>query len=758
MRKLGLSAAVLVCAGTVGTATGHPDDPKVLDRQPRYEGPGYREIDGLRDPPLEFPAQGLTLRSWLTLGNFGSFSSGNDCWGYVSPSGREYAIMGLNAGSGYVEVTNPGAATIIGVIPGPNSMWRDVKVYSHYAYVVSEGGGGIQVVDLSNIDNGTVTLVNSVTTGGATSTHNVAIDTDSGYLYRTGGGNNVGLRIYDLSDPANPAFVGQWNDRYVHDAQVITMPSGPFAGRQIAFCCTGFNNGSTETGFEILDVTDKSSIVQLARIAYSGTSYSHQVWVSPDLRYAYLDDELDEQTFGTPTTTRIIDIRDLNHPVEVGTFTTGLPAVDHNLYIRDTLIFEANYRSGLRVFDATDPLNPVQVAWYDTYPDNDNPNFNGLWSNYPFFPSGTIIGSDIERGLFVWTLDGHPLSIYFPDRQPTRIGSQGETLRVQMIENTSGSLNPSSVTLHTNIGGGWTATPMTALGGNLYEADFPVVDCIQTIEYYVTAATLAGAPVRSPIPTEQTYSALVYDEATPVIHYDFDTTAGWARNIDGTDNATTGLWVRGNPNGTLAQPENCRDGSNCWFTGQGSPGGSLGEQDIDNGVTTLFSPVIDMSGLDQPAIRLWRWYSNATGAAPASDTATIDVSNNGGSTWTTMELIGPNGPGTNGGWMYREFLVSNFVTPTSQMRIRYRASDLGAGSIVEAALDEVSIVDLSCFVVAPCPGDANGNGQVDLEDLLILLTQFGQTGPGLAADFNGDGSVDLGDLLLLLGNFGESCN
>src|SRR5690606_15988337 len=102
-----------------------------------------------------------------------------------------------------------------------SSLWRDMKVYGSSCYAVSERGGGIQVIDLSQIDAGIVTLTGDVTTGGSAATHTVTLDADSGFLYRCGGSGN-GLRIYSLANPANPTYVASWSNRYVHEAQAVT--------------------------------------------------------------------------------------------------------------------------------------------------------------------------------------------------------------------------------------------------------------------------------------------------------------------------------------------------------------------------------------------------------------------------------------------------------------------------------------------------------------------------------------------------------
>ena len=117
------------------------------------------------------------------------------------------------------------------------------------------------------------------------------------------------------------------------------------------------------------------------------------------------------------------------------------------------------------------------------------------------------------------------------------------------------------------------------------------------------------------------------------------------------DNATTGVWTRVNPRGTLAAPEDDHSpsGTLCWVTGQGNLGGGLGDADVDNGRTTLLSPVLDLSGLDDPVVSYWRWYSNLLNGV-VDDAFQVDVSFNGGSTWTSVETVGPTGPGTSAMW------------------------------------------------------------------------------------------------------------
>ena len=150
---------------------------------------------------------------------------------------------------------------------------------------------------------------------------------------------------------------------------------------------------------------------------------------------------------------------------------------------------------------------------------------------------------------------------------------------------------------------------------------------------------------------------------------------------------------------------------------------------MDGGTTTLLSPTLDLAGIANPKIGYWRWYSNTGGSNPGADVFVIDISNNNGASWTNVETIGPAGVGTTGGWLRHDFLVSDFVTPTSQIRMRFVASDLGGGSIVEAAIDDFDVSDIDFHLVAPnrddTPRHQTITGQIAVgrlaDDLVLML-------------------------------------
>ncbi|MFO0840578.1 MAG: choice-of-anchor B family protein [Phycisphaerae bacterium] len=757
MRQISLrptqAVSVLSALLLTATALAHSDDPKARDRMPPYRGPGYK-AGGEGVSPVQFAASNVTLMSWLPCSDFGlQVNSGNSCWGYVSPSGREYAIIGLSHGTGFVEITDAGDARIVALVPGPVSLWRDMKTYQNYCYSVSEGGNGIQVIDLSQIDNNVVTLVREVTTGGTTATHTVAIDTTSGFLYRCGGGSN-GLRIYNLSNPSNPSFVTSWTTRYVHECQAVTYTSGPNAGKQIVLACDGANGGFQNTGLEILDVTNKSNIITRSRVTWPNAGFSHQVWLSEDRNWAYLNDEFDEQSSQLPTTTYSFNMTNLNSVTLASTFTNGNPAIGHNLYVRNNLIFEANYRSGLHIFDATNPTAPVEIGFIDTFPQDDTPQFNGAWCTYPFFPSGTVIISDIESGLFVVRVGPPQLDFAYPNGLPSYVPPSGAHVRVTLTPQNGGQVQAGTARVHFDSGAGYSSAPMTSLGGDQYEAVIPGAACMSTIKFYFTARTTDGATWRDPqnLPGVVEYSATAAGIMLTRLE-DMETDTGWTVGSP-TDTATAGQWVRVDPIPSLVQrdDDHTPNGTMCWVTGQGVPGGGYDDADVDGGTTTLTSPIFDATGADQAFLSYWRLYFDGFGY-PTTDPFIVEISNNGGATWQNLETVGPGGIETNGDWLFKEWQISSVITPTNQMRVRFIAEDLGADSTIEAAIDDVVIRRISC-AEPPCRGDLNGDHTIDSGDLGILLSAWQTSGAG---DLDGDGDTDSADLGTLLGHWGSVC-
>lgn len=374
-----------------------------------YAQPIPCDASGLIDG--QYSCENVSLLARLDTETMGA-SLGNDVWGWTdSETGREYALMGLDNGVAFVDITDPVTPAYLGNLPTHTTatVWRDFKVYGNYLFVVSEADQhGMQVFDLAHLRNvaptqGPVQFQEDAHYGRIGQSHNIAINEATATAFIVGSraeeGCAAGLHMVDISSPLQPVFAGCFaDDGYTHDAQCVVY-SGPdtdYTGREICFA-------SNEDTVTIVDVTDRKNAVMLSQAIYPNSAYTHQGWLTEDQRFFVGDDELDEMRFGHTTRSLIFDVSDLDAPEFVAASLSENAAIDHNLYIRGNRIYEANYRSGLRILDATDIADGTltEVAHFDTFPDDDAGQFGGAWSTFPFFGSGTALISDSQYGLFI---------------------------------------------------------------------------------------------------------------------------------------------------------------------------------------------------------------------------------------------------------------------------------------------------------------------------------------------------------------------
>jgi len=345
----------------------------------------------------------------------------NDIWGYTDPlTHREYALVGRLDGTSFVDITDASHPVYVGDLPktstSPTSIWRDIKTYQHYAFVVADGARehGMQVFDLNRLRRAgktPTTFTEDAHYSLIHSAHNIVVDTASGFAYLVGGsaGGEMcggGLHMVDIHNPLQPTFAGCFADSttgrsstgYTHDAQCVVYhgPDGKYRGREICF-------NFSETAIGIADVTDKSSPKALSHQSYPNVGYSHQGWLTDDQKYIYADDELDElEGLVNGTRTLIWDVSDLENPVLAGEYVSTNHAIDHNLFVVGNSVYESNYLSGLRVLDISDRLHPKPAGFFDTVPVGpDEAQFGGSWGNYPFFASGVVAVTSMKEGLFL---------------------------------------------------------------------------------------------------------------------------------------------------------------------------------------------------------------------------------------------------------------------------------------------------------------------------------------------------------------------
>jgi hypothetical protein len=358
---------------------------------------------------------------------------------------------------------------------------------------------------------------------------------------------------------------------------------------------------------------------------------------------------------------------------------------------------------------------------------------------------------NLEALLTLAEFVAYPIRFSFPNGRPSTVEAGTTTELTVMVSATSGDIDSGSVSLFSrlNSSGQFNETSMTFVGQDNYTGDLPAANCGDTIEWYVAASTLDGTDATYPRDgANAPATADALDLAVATLD-EAESDNGWTVGATG-DNASTGVWNRMNPEGTDAQPENDHTpspGTDCWVT-DGRAGSGIGTYDVDSGTTTLVSPVMDATGggIDNPVAVLsyWRWYSNDQGSSPNQDSMPVQVSFNGGSTWTQLEDVTENA----NAWVYREFVLNDFGTPTANVRVRFRARDLGDGSIVEAGVDDIG---LSVYGCQYRPGDYNRDGEVNTLDVLDFLNDWA-AGDSMA-DWNGDGNVDTQDVLAFLNDW-----
>jgi choice-of-anchor B domain-containing protein len=314
---------------------------------------------------------------------------GSDCWGYTAPDSTEYALMGVFNGIAVVKADS--TLQTIGTVPGPvGGPWRDIKTYQNYAYAVSENTGtnaGLMIIDLQFLPD-SVHFVKSYIFGSDITSHNMTIDTTTGFAYILKS-DATGFRVVDLADPENPVELPFVNipGSGIHDV---------FARNDTVYVAEG-----AAGTFSYYDMTNKLSPVLIKRFPIPSAGYVHNIWPSEQGPYVMTTEE-------TPgKTVKLWDISDTSNIVMTGDYL-GNNILAHNTHIKGNFAYISHYTFGIVVVDISDPSNLVQVAHYDTYLPSDNPDFAGCWGAYPFTQNGMIFSSDMEGYLTVFAFDSLP--------------------------------------------------------------------------------------------------------------------------------------------------------------------------------------------------------------------------------------------------------------------------------------------------------------------------------------------------------------
>ncbi len=303
----------------------------------------------------------------------------SNLWGYTAPDGREYALLGVKSGTSIVDITNTNNPIEVAFISAPLSSWREIKSYQQYAYVVTEAGGGMQIIDLSNLPS-SAALASTYT--GFSTAHTLWIDESTGILYAEGNSTEP-VRVLSLANPTSPVQIGffgiQCHDVYVQN--------------NLAYVSEG-NLGSVG----IYDVTTPSAAVRLATVTLpSPAGYAHNAWTTADGNFLMTTEETSGKTV------KMFDISNLS-AITLTDEYLGPTNLAHNAHIKENFAYISHYPDGLRIVDISNPSNIFEVGYYDTYPSAGS-GFVGAWGTYPYFNSGKVIISDIQSGLYVVFFD-----------------------------------------------------------------------------------------------------------------------------------------------------------------------------------------------------------------------------------------------------------------------------------------------------------------------------------------------------------------
>ena len=716
-----------------------------------------------------YPCDNIDLYATMGVNQVGGGDM-NDIWGWTDPlDGKEYVLLGRTNGTAFIDISNPTSPVYLGNLNTNtvSSLWRDIKVYGNHAFIVSEAGGhGMQVFDLTKLRNVTNPPVNfsadAVYTGFGNA-HNIVINEATARAY--GVGTNTasgGLHIVDISNPLNPTILGTFSqDGYTHDAQVVTYigPDAQYQGKEIAFACN-------ENTITIVDVDDPTDATLISTEGYSGSAYTHQGWLTEDHKYFVVGDELDEQQSGVNTRTYFFNVEDLNNPFLAGTYTATTSAIDHNLYIKDGIAYQSNYRAGLRLLDVSNAPNAEEVGFFDLYPSSDAASFNGTWSNYPYFASGVVAVSHIEEGLFLLMPD-------LPEPCTESCGCTDATAcnYDASASNDDGSCDFSCYGCTNSEACNYDATA-TIDNGSCFLPD-PGFGCECSSDGAINT-TLSGTQLSEPFTFEGT--------GNPVAGV-FDITLNFA--------GSGGAWP-----GDMAVTVTDPNGQCVSFGGYNStPAGctSLGgyqqiwPSDWTNSIDGTYTASLDLSSAGLTSAGTWSvalyngWSTGPSVTYDASFTLNdVCTVQNGTPGCTLLEACNYDSEAT----------VDNgsCILPYSEVYIDEDGDGIGGTMAIADACDPLPAnwvletgdcddsnssiypdapgaglgVDNNCDGVVSgdevnaCPQDLNNDGSVTVADVLLILGEFGCT-ISCAADVDSDGAVSVGDVLNVLSVFGQSC-
>ncbi len=669
----------------------------------------------------------------------------NDVWAWVAEDGTEYAMVGAANGVSIVSLADPTNPVENDFIPGVNSTWRDLKVHGNFGYCIADqGNDGLLIMDLSHLpDSVDYIYLTNYGAGIINRAHNLYID--EGILYVSGSNQSFGGVIaFDLTDPWSPEFLGNISGVYSHDIYVrdnIVYSSEIYEGN--------------------LAIYDANDFANITKIGQSATpfNYTHNAWLSDDSNFIFTTDELSNAPVAS------YDVSDLSNIVKLDEYrpssSLDLGIVPHNVHVLNDFLVISYYSDGIRVVDASDPSNLVEVANYDTYEGFVGATF-GCWGAYPFLPSGIILGTDMVYGLFVLAPDYKRASYLNGtvidsetglaiSNASIRINEANEITYTNILgEFSTGTANEGSYTvtaskigylpqtfevsfaseetavanfeLETAQSFAFSGQVITSNNGSpLAEANIVVANDQVSIEiqadengyfsipeifendYFITAGKWAYKTVTVDLPGVNPDNNSTIVELVQGYEDPFLVDLGW--EVSG--NANSGNWERAIPGGTFAiqflitPPEDSQNdiGNRCFVTDNAVDFGN----GVIGGTTILTSPTFDLSSYTEAVINYERWFISmlpAQNFIPGNDTLKVLVSN--GSETVLLEKVDMSDFDGNPAWVPASFQLDDLIAFSDSMQLRFEVRNTNA-DIVEAAVDNFKIegnfeIEYECFI------------------------------------------------------------
>jgi len=723
----------------------------------------------------------------------------NDIWGYVDQNGDEYAILGTTEATAIIAIDGPGAPREIAYIPGTRSTWRDMKHFEDHIYVTTDvGADGLLIIDMSEISQDSIDYfywtpelsLEGQVLDTITKCHNLYVDASTGYLFLSGCNNlnSGGMLIFDLNeDKKEPKLVGRGHSVYSHDV---------YTNENLMF-----GNDIYNGELSIFDITDKTA-PQLVALQPTTGSFTHNAWSSTNNDFVFTTDEIAGGFVDAYDIREFDNIKRLDAWRPANALEEGI--IPHNTHYHEGYLHTSWYIVGLVILDATDPSNLVPAAWYDTY-SGDQRRFNGAWGAYPFLPSGRILVSDINSGLYVFEPSFEPVSRLegqvtdivtgepIPDTE-VRIEDFITTTEITGADGTykTGTAQFDSVIIHFEKSNYLPYTDtLTLLSGETLRYD---VELIPDFQLFTWNLRVIDSTENFPIQDAQIrlFSAenqenYIYEtensgqlEQPLIPEGDFELYYGkwgwkeswnpdFTMNTNRTDSlfiargyrdyfnldlgwtteatSSVGQWERVVPAGTEidGQISNPNQSSPNDFGRTafvtGNDDRSAGFDDVDDGDVTLFSPWMDLSDWTDVDISLDYWFFNAGGATALNDSLRITLQT------PNETILIRTVTESSSEWRSLDFnFDSLLVDRRDSVQLIFIASDYpeGGGHIVEAGIDafEVSGKRIISGISNPVSTlEVYPNPATHSLFFNALKSDFNQVDPVVAMIYNSSGQL-----------------